>query len=378
MSSAVFPKFPGASFSTFKRPTGGSTIVQTTASGKEVRIAQWPLGSFVWDFTLTFNHLRGAEPYQYIGQVPSPAALIGGANLIANDMKALAGFFLARQGKFDSWLFDDVTDDWIDQAQIGVGDSSTLTWQIARQLGEVTEDIQNLNGTAIAAPDWAPNTAYQVGALVMPTAARIRTGGLVASGWQSTGWPVYFKCAVAGTSGNVEPQWLNAAVAGQSITDGGATWTCQGVPTAVYLETALAAWVASHSYAVGAVIQPTSGNAGGFIYICTTAGTSGAAAPTWPQAVGNTVADGTGTVWTNYGVPALGVLNPIVPQLPSTWSINSIGQLTFASAPPLNAQIFVTSGFYFRCRFKQDISEFEQFMGNIWKLGKLDFISLKL
>lgn len=51
-------------------------------------------------------------------------------------------------------------------------------------------------------------------------------------------------------------------------------------------------WAASTAYALNAVIAP--GN--GYTYICTTAGTSGSAEPTWPTADG-TVADGT-AVWT--------------------------------------------------------------------------------
>ena len=43
------------------------------------------------------------------------------------------------------------------------------------------------------------------------------------------------------------------------------------------------------------LVQPTTNN--GYIYQCTTAGTSGGSEPTWPTTIGNTVADGTVT-WT--------------------------------------------------------------------------------
>jgi hypothetical protein len=68
-------------------------------------------------------------------------------------------------------------------------------------------------------------------------------------------------------------------------------------------------WAASTVYAAtpylssfpanGGVIKPTSGNAGGYSYKASTAGTSGLAPPTWPQTVGGTVADGSTLVWTN-------------------------------------------------------------------------------
>ena len=55
------------------------------------------------------------------------------------------------------------------------------------------------------------------------------------------------------------------------------------------------AWAASTAYALDAVVVPTVPN--GFTYICTTAGTSGTAEPTWPVTLDATVADG-GVVWT--------------------------------------------------------------------------------
>ena len=48
-----------------------------------------------------------------------------------------------------------------------------------------------------------------------------------------------------------------------------------------------AAWAASHAYTVGAYV-----NASGGIMKATVAGTSGAAAPTWPTTVGGGVNDG--------------------------------------------------------------------------------------
>lgn len=53
-------------------------------------------------------------------------------------------------------------------------------------------------------------------------------------------------------------------------------------------------WAASTSYTVGQVVKPATDN--GFIYECTTAGTSGASAPVWATTEGSTVNDGT-VVW---------------------------------------------------------------------------------
>ncbi len=58
-------------------------------------------------------------------------------------------------------------------------------------------------------------------------------------------------------------------------------------------------WTVATSYALGALIEPTVSN--GYIYKCTTAGTSHASTqPTWPTSVGSTVTDNSSIVWTCY------------------------------------------------------------------------------
>lgn len=56
-----------------------------------------------------------------------------------------------------------------------------------------------------------------------------------------------------------------------------------------------AVWAATAAKTVGQVVTPLAG-ANGFGYRCITAGTTGGAAPTWPQVEGGTVLDGT-VVW---------------------------------------------------------------------------------
>lgn len=60
-------------------------------------------------------------------------------------------------------------------------------------------------------------------------------------------------------------------------------------------------WAASAPEVAGALIRPAAGNAGGFVFKCTTAGTTGTTEPaSWNQAPGASVSDGT-VVWTNAG-----------------------------------------------------------------------------
>jgi hypothetical protein len=65
-------------------------------------------------------------------------------------------------------------------------------------------------------------------------------------------------------------------------------------------------WTANFAYSLDALILPVTGNAGGFIFEATTAGTSAMSTePTWPQSIlagSNTVNDNS-VVWTNVGLP---------------------------------------------------------------------------
>jgi lambda family phage minor tail protein L len=59
---------------------------------------------------------------------------------------------------------------------------------------------------------------------------------------------------------------------------------------------AYAAWQASTSYAVGAIVRATTTQASGLVFRCTVAGTSASMQPAWPTDIGSTIADG-GVTW---------------------------------------------------------------------------------
>jgi lambda family phage minor tail protein L len=59
---------------------------------------------------------------------------------------------------------------------------------------------------------------------------------------------------------------------------------------------AYAAWAATTSYAVGAIVRATAVQDFGLVFKCTTAGTSGSTQPTWPTLLDGTVVDG-GVTW---------------------------------------------------------------------------------
>ena len=83
-----------------------------------------------------------------------------------------------------------------------------------------------------------------------------------------------------------EDTFLNGEITGDANSFDGLWKTLKGT-----------AWQASTAYTLGTVVVPTAGLENGFRYECTTAGTSGASAPTWPIVEGATVNDNT-VVWT--------------------------------------------------------------------------------
>jgi uncharacterized protein (TIGR02217 family) len=94
------------------------TLVQESVSGKENRAAiqLYPR----WKWSLSFNFLRDDSN---------------------NEFRTLLGFFLARQGSYDSFLFDDVDDDTATAQSLGTGNGSQASFQLVRTLGGFTEPV---------------------------------------------------------------------------------------------------------------------------------------------------------------------------------------------------------------------------------------------
>jgi len=235
MGSALFPKFLGAAFSITKSPRF-STLIQGSASGKELRLALQAMPR--WQITLTYEYLYARQRYLSSNQIPDSSALIDPVNLVANDWAALAGFFAARQGAFDDFLLDDQDEDPIIAAvngSIGTGDGSTLSYQVQRQLGSFSEIVQNINGIPAQPSTWTPGRINSTNDLILPTASAIAARANRQPSIQSAGWPCYFKCSTAGTSASIEPNWRIASLAGQTVTDGGAVWNNQGPAFVLYV-----------------------------------------------------------------------------------------------------------------------------------------------
>lgn len=59
------------------------------------------------------------------------------------------------------------------------------------------------------------------------------------------------------------------------------------------------------------------------------------------------------------------------------YTIDSVGVLTWVTAPTAGQALTWTGSFYWRCRFMQDAADFNQFMRQLWELKSLEFTTVK-
>jgi uncharacterized protein (TIGR02217 family) len=118
MSTVVLPSLAGLGFDVVRTPMW-DTLVQTAVSGNETRIAHQ--ASPRWKWELTYNVLR--------------------SNAASPEFQQLVGFFNARQGKFDTFLYSDADDNSITGQSIGVGNGANVSFSLVRVLGGFFEFI---------------------------------------------------------------------------------------------------------------------------------------------------------------------------------------------------------------------------------------------
>ena len=122
MSDQIFPSLPGLRWEQKKTPLF-ITRIQRAASGTELRLSQFVYPLYQYD--LSYEILRD--------------------NTLNNELKTLMGFYLSRQGAYDSFLYIDPSDNTVVGQQIGTGNGVTAAFQLVRTYGGFTEpclDIQ--------------------------------------------------------------------------------------------------------------------------------------------------------------------------------------------------------------------------------------------
>jgi uncharacterized protein (TIGR02217 family) len=122
MSNIQFPALQGLTWSVFKTPQW-NTKIQTATSGRELRSAWFSTPKY--GFKLSYEILRAATAY--------------------SELQTLMGFFNARQGSFDNFLYDDPTDDAVTAQPMGIGNGTQTVFPLVRTLGAHTEPVMNVN-----------------------------------------------------------------------------------------------------------------------------------------------------------------------------------------------------------------------------------------
>jgi uncharacterized protein (TIGR02217 family) len=126
--TAIFPALPGLGWSVTKAARF-ATRIQRAANGRELRVIDQP--NPIWTWTLTFPLLRDCWDAR------GPGAAGSGYD----ELRLLVGFFLQQQGAFQSFLFDDPSDDAVTGQLIGTGNASTAVFQLGRTMGGFAEPI---------------------------------------------------------------------------------------------------------------------------------------------------------------------------------------------------------------------------------------------
>lgn len=122
MSDNLFPTLPGVTWKTTWTPVF-RTKVQAAVSGKEYRASL--MANPLYNLTLSFEFLRhGAK----------------------QELRQLVGFFLARRGAFDNFLYRFDEDSAVVDQRIAVADGGTKSFQLVRSFGsEFSGPVQNID-----------------------------------------------------------------------------------------------------------------------------------------------------------------------------------------------------------------------------------------
>jgi uncharacterized protein (TIGR02217 family) len=131
-----------------RAPSFATTVV-TNYSGKEIRIARQSTPRRTWTSSYSFLRQGTFEGATYTEQAQ------------------LEGFFNNRTGMLDSFLYLDPHDNSVTAQTIGVGDGSTIQFQLIRAYGGAVEPIlapQSVTSLTVGGVAKVNGTDYGVGA----------------------------------------------------------------------------------------------------------------------------------------------------------------------------------------------------------------------
>lgn len=124
MSNAVFPSFTGLKWGSIKAPIWRNAARETPSMREyRTRFALYPR----YLYKLSYEVLREKDGF--------------------TELQQLIGFFNLRNASFDTFLFTDPDDNAVVLQGFGVGNASTVAFQLAKAYGGFTEPVYDVNGT---------------------------------------------------------------------------------------------------------------------------------------------------------------------------------------------------------------------------------------
>ena len=292
MSNSILPHLVSESYVT-RRPVW-STEVAKSSSGNETRIPNYAYALNEFDLH-----------YDFLGQ---------GANN-NTDWATLEGFYEARLGSWDSFLFDDQTDNQtpapLGTQVIATGDGATKAFQLVRTLGPNTAPVYAINGVAANLEIlWKPTGLVQT-----PPINIYLAGVLQGSGYTIGTLPVLSLTLTSAGSGGTDGSYSLGFTGGAGGSGAAGTYTITGgIVTAIVL----------------------SSGGSGYIY---------PPIPTFPS----------GSIVGAYAYASIG----------------NGGTLLFSSAPGSSVVITADFAFFYRVRFSDDRLEFRNLATGYWEAGKV-------
>jgi uncharacterized protein (TIGR02217 family) len=154
-----------------KRTPLWKTTVKATPSGREWRTT-----------AMAYPRYRYALQYEFLR---SNAAWL--------EFQTLLGFFNARNGGYDTFLFTDQDDSSVTAQVFGTGDGVTTQFQLVRTLGGVVVPVYDLNGAAsIYKAAVLQGSGYSISATGLVTFTVAPANGLALTWTGSYYWRVRF------------------------------------------------------------------------------------------------------------------------------------------------------------------------------------------
>jgi hypothetical protein len=362
VSDQVYPSpFRGLAYSTVKTPTFSTLDQQSSNRSGELLIGQDPNPIWRWKliYEVLFNDSRstpGFAPY--------------------TDLQELMGFFLARSGQFDDFLYDDVDDDFagpptwarriyfpagtiiIDPAGHGQKWSGGVTGSTIPTFNDVGGPPVNDGGGSWTDQGAFPGASAQ--AIPLVSDATNPVSAAVIGGSAGTGFAVgdYLGATGGGGTGAVlqVATLSGSAIATFNIISGGSGYTTTAGAALTVLTGSGTGSPTANITATTLWYSPLQRNLGGFLEDVTDLNVSVNPLRVWANGVAKTVG-ACGSQDAELHGPGLAIPGYSFAGKYLKWCAAPTGPITAAF------------NFYFRVRFASDQQDFEKFVYNLWTIG---------